>query len=217
MSIIWTAIRLEKCEVTAASLNCYTTIVAVQVVCTVLQGAPVSNGSACDICKLIVPELEEKLKDKSSIDAIEKALDSTCDKFPAMRSQCKNVVKDYLPLILNAIFQLPAENLCSSIHLCSSSKSLQAPLLTLPAENEIVCAACIAVFAGLKSFLGNEYVQGNITDFVSKACDILPQQSICKFVVKLYIPKAINDIVNIPPKDDCEFFGLCSNSSLLLW
>jgi hypothetical protein len=176
-----------------------------------LQETPVSSGLACDLCKLAIPELEAKLKDKSTANTIEKVLHDICDKNSEMGTQCKKVVDDYLPLILDAIFQLPAEILCSDIHMCSSSKSFQTPLLKLPRNaSGLTCSVCIAVATGIDSFLGNDSIQRNITYYVSQVCDILPQEATCKPILEAWIPRVIKEFVNFTPNEDCSFFGLCS-------
>ena len=164
---------------------------------------------------MTVPELEKKLEDKSTVNSLEHFLGSVCDKLPKMQSQCKDVVKDYLPTILNALAHLPAGNFCSDIHLCSSSKTLQTPLLKLPRVNPTLCITCMAICDGVDMLLSGTPIVGNITHFFSQVCDILPKEATCKTVLESYVPRVIKDIVSFTPREDCEFFGLCESQSWL--
>lgn len=173
----------------------------------------ISNSLACDVCKVAVPELEKKLEEKPTVDSIERLLDSVCEKIPKMQSQCKDIVTDYLPAVLNTISHLPAGNFCSDIHLCPPSQTLQKPLLKLPTVNPTLCLTCIAVCDGIETLMTSGSIAANITHFISQVCDILPKVATCKSILQLYLPRLIKELNSFTPRQYCAFFGLCEPQS----
>ncbi|XP_053547997.1 prosaposin [Bombina bombina] len=96
---------------------------------------PTVKTIPCEICKEIVTVLGNFLKDNTTQSEIEQYLDKACAMFPdpTFASQCKQMVNEYIPLLMN-ILQEETSNpgvLCCSLGLC---KSLQRHLANLKQE-----------------------------------------------------------------------------------
>merc|ERR1719354_1357809 len=87
------------------------------------------NGITCELCKLLIEKLENKLEGNQSKKAIENALDKLCDDIP-WSNECKSLVDTYTDSII-AILELDlkdAEKICEQLKLCTSS--LRNPSIT---------------------------------------------------------------------------------------
>ena len=79
----------------------------------------ISNGLECTFCKVVIGEAEKYLSNKSTEAEIEQVLDNVCNDLGPLKGECNNLVKTYLPVLVQYIQQgFGASKVCSLIHLC---------------------------------------------------------------------------------------------------
>uniref|UniRef100_A0A7M4EI85 Prosaposin n=1 Tax=Crocodylus porosus TaxID=8502 RepID=A0A7M4EI85_CROPO len=85
---------------------------------------PTVKSIPCDLCKEVVTVVGKVLKDNSTEDEIRSYLAKTCEFLPDpdLVSECKEVVDDYLPVIMDIIKEEldKPEVVCSALSLCQS-------------------------------------------------------------------------------------------------
>ncbi|KAM4031450.1 prosaposin [Anomaloglossus baeobatrachus] len=101
---------------------------------------PVVKTVPCDLCKEMITIVENFLKDNTTETEILEYLNKLCELIipdPSARSQCKELVTAYLPLILNIIEQELGNPsvACCALHLCSS---LQQHLASLKPAQQLL-------------------------------------------------------------------------------
>ncbi|XP_056386684.1 prosaposin [Hyla sarda] len=85
---------------------------------------PVVKSVPCDLCKEVMTIVENFLKDNTTQSEILAYLDKACELIPdpSLSSQCKELVGEYYPIVLNIIEEELGNPsvVCSALHLCTS-------------------------------------------------------------------------------------------------
>jgi hypothetical protein len=81
-------------------------------------------GELCKVCEMVDAFLDGWLKNNQSIVQIETELGKVCNVLPKKDAAlCNAILDQYMPLIINWLIQQSPQNLCTAIHVCSSSTS----------------------------------------------------------------------------------------------
>lgn len=99
---------------------------------------PVVKTIPCDVCKEMLAIVENFLKDNATQSEILSYLNKLCELMdPSLSSQCKELVNDYYPIVLNIIEEELGNPsvVCSALGLCSS---LQQHFASLKAHQQLV-------------------------------------------------------------------------------
>ncbi|XP_069609318.1 prosaposin [Ranitomeya imitator] len=95
---------------------------------------PVVKTVPCDLCKEMMTIVENFLKDNRTQSEIQEYLNKLCELIPdpSASSQCKEMVADYISIILNIIKDELGNPsvICSALHLCTSLQQHLASLKT---------------------------------------------------------------------------------------
>ncbi|XP_067828875.1 prosaposin [Heptranchias perlo] len=85
---------------------------------------PTVKSIPCDLCKEVISVMGNLLKDNATEGEMRSYMDKACELLPdpTLTQQCKELVDDYLPIILDILrgeLESP-EVVCSALHLCQS-------------------------------------------------------------------------------------------------
>ncbi|KYO42446.1 prosaposin [Alligator mississippiensis] len=99
---------------------------------------PTVKSIPCDLCKEVVTVVGKVLKDNGTEDEIRSYMDKTCEFLPDpdLVSECKEVVDDYLPVVMDMIKEEldKPEVVCSALSLC---QSLQKHLAAIKLQKQL--------------------------------------------------------------------------------
>jgi len=165
--------------------------------------ASVTDGGNCMLCKLVVSYVEQYLEKNNTQQEIEKLLDKVCDALPLLKAQCKALVHEYLPELIEFIENKEnPDTFCAQIGLCPKSVPEAGP----------GCVVCELVVSAVEKFLKENKTEEEIEKLLDKLCDTLPVfKDQCKAMINAYLDKIIDWIENKEdPKTLCQQLGLCA-------
>jgi len=164
--------------------------------------ASVTDGGNCMLCKLVVSYVEQYLEKNNTQQEIEKLLDKVCDALPLLKAQCKALVHEYLPELIEFIENKEnPDTFCAQIGLCPKSVPEAGP----------GCVVCELVVSAVEKFLKENKTEEEIEKLLDKLCDTLPVfKDQCKAMINAYLDKIIDWIENQEdPNTFCRQVGLC--------
>ncbi|EDL32175.1 prosaposin, isoform CRA_b [Mus musculus] len=153
---------------------------------------PTAKSLPCDICKTVVTEAGNLLKDNATQEEILHYLEKTCEWIhdSSLSASCKEVVDSYLPVILDMI------------------KGEMA--------NEDVCQDCMKLVSDVQTAVktNSSFIQGFV-DHVKEDCDRLGPgvSDICKNYVDQYSEVCVQMLMHMQdqqPKEICVLAGFCN-------
>ncbi|XP_052689256.1 uncharacterized protein LOC128167523 [Crassostrea angulata] len=170
-------------------------------------------GELCDLCQMVINELDSMILKNSTTQEVEKALNSVCKRLPAKYSDdCSDFVKQYAPAILDLIGQeLDPLTVCTVLKLCTSeSKKL---VIQKPVESTTECVLCEMIMKEVDTILQGSKVKEEIESALKSVCDRLSTGDLakeCSNFVMQYTEILIDLLKSMPPKEVCSKLGLCT-------
>nr|XP_019927940.2 prosaposin isoform X4 [Crassostrea gigas] len=170
-------------------------------------------GELCDLCQMVINELDSMILKNSTTQEVEKALNSVCKRLPAKYSDdCSDFVKQYAPAILDLIGQeLDPLTVCTVLKLCTSeSKKL---VIQKPVESTTECVLCEMIMKEVDTILQGSKVKEEIESALKSVCDRLSTGDLakeCSNFVMQYTEILIDLLKSMPPKEVCYKLGLCT-------
>lgn len=170
-------------------------------------------GELCDLCQMVINELDSMILKNSTTQEVEKALNSVCKRLPAKYSDdCSDIVKQYAPAILDLIGQeLDPLTVCTVLKLCTSeSKKL---VIQKPVESTTECVLCEMIMKEVDTILQGSKVKEEIESALKSVCDRLSTGDLakeCSNFVMQYTEILIDLLKSMPPKEVCSKLGLCT-------
>ncbi|XP_052262276.1 uncharacterized protein LOC127866048 isoform X12 [Dreissena polymorpha] len=164
----------------------------------------------CDICELIIQELDQVVGQNASAEKINATIYALCDKLPgAAKTFCQLVA----PTVIKEIEQgADPQKACAQLKLCSSDISLK-PENPKPV-GDIKCDICELIIQELDQVVGQNASAEKINATIYALCDKLPGTS--KTFCQLVAPSVIKEIKQgADPQKACEQLKLCSSDQTI--
>lgn len=199
--------------------------------------SPVTADGACDLCQEVFEVVQDFVTSNKTESIVRQYLFQMCRMLPGkgLSAQCDDLVKTYLPLIMNMLKeQLKPSTICRSLGLCMSlQESLtpsdvykSSPLLTniipilirgapLQVPNS-VCQDCDKFLTDLqKEIKDNSSFGDALKNAILKNCDFFPPglSDQCKAYINKFTPAAVQFILSMTPSQLCQMGGFCSRAS----
>eukprot|EP00118_Oscarella_pearsei_P024781 m.306788 g.306788 ORF g.306788 m.306788 type:complete len:206 (+) comp41585_c0_seq1:103-720(+) len=168
------------------------------------------NAITCEVCKMAMEYVEKFVSNETEV---ENAMEKVCDYLPtSFQSQCKSLVDQYLPEILDILKSANPDEVCSLIHLCTSSAL--APLNKV--EGNSFCSICELVMGEVQKLLNDSSVQTAIEAALEKVCSLLPAslKDECNSLVSTYGKQILSILENESPEEVCSLMQLCDGDML---
>ncbi|XP_049993919.1 prosaposin isoform X2 [Alexandromys fortis] len=149
---------------------------------------PTAKSLPCDICKTVVTEAGNLLKNNSTQEEILRYLEKTCEWIhdSSLSTSCKEAVDSYLPVVLD--------------------------MIKGEMVNEDVCQDCVKMVTDIQTAVRTNatFVQGFV-EHVKEECDRLGpgMADMCKNYVDQYSQVAVQMMMHMQPKEICALVGFC--------
>lgn len=79
------------------------------------------KGTTCEICKTVIGALQQALEDPTTANDIVQAVEGVCDNIGALKSICKDLIKDWAPDVISWLAkELEPNTVCSAIDACTT-------------------------------------------------------------------------------------------------
>ena len=152
--------------------------------CTIDKNAPIEQveDAGCLLCSALATLLDDYTEEYDE-EAIIKIAGELCDQFGVFSDECKSIVANELPTIIEKLRkgETPQE-LCSEVKLCQAvaarvSVSLLGTLSSSEGENE--CATCLDAIGSIETMLvseGEEFTE----NYLMEQCIPAYPKSVCK-------------------------------------
>uniref|UniRef100_A0A8C5WC06 Pulmonary surfactant-associated protein B n=1 Tax=Leptobrachium leishanense TaxID=445787 RepID=A0A8C5WC06_9ANUR len=193
------------------------------------------TGDVCQDCLKLVGDLQDTVRSNASYftDFVNRVL-KDCDNLGGgLSDMCKTYVNQYAEFVLQALLQMPAQQICSLFAMCSETKSpsevltpakivpamkLQ-PAMKIEKEQPVqlnpTCELCELLVEELERLLAKNHTEEALEKALEKFCSILPEKyrPKCVDLVDTYSRIIIDMLVSgADPKTICTFCGICSNN-----
>lgn len=166
------------------------------------------NGPFCEICQLVVQNVEKFLDSNRSRAHIKEALDKVCDLLPSKYAKkCEDFVNQYADLLISIMEAEGDPRLICMAMGCCSSRKLQ--IVKLNSES---CEVCKMIMSYLDSILGQNATKEKIEDGLQKICNFLPSsvQDQCHTMITLYGPMILELLLQkMDPGTVCVDLNVC--------
>jgi saposin len=195
------------------------------------------TGVECDVCVYAITYVENEIGSNTSIAAIESALETVCNIFPAsFRQECDDFVTQYTPLLVHLIAsELPPKQICQELSLCVAKHRTMRQHVPTPHHHNkkmpehhhfkntkkmptgVECELCVHIFNYVDSLIEGNKTVTSVEAALDKVCSFLPKSVVqqCDDLVNQYTPILIHLIVSdLPPKAICSAIGMCSANKL---
>ena len=171
------------------------------------------DSSLCEICKVVVQEVDNLLSDNSTVAEIKTALDNLCHNIPLVGSLCQQVVDEYLNQIIQAL-----ENEFTPTQVCEQDLNLCSSVKAVSPKSEVSCELCEFAISEINSSLSDNATEHQIIVAVEKVCSILPKTIAdqCDSFVEKYASLIVDFLKTESPEQICTMLDLCSDEQLLL-
>jgi saposin len=177
----------------------------------------IKDSNECTLCKYVLSYVNLLIKNNSTEQEFEKALEVVCSILPSTyHSKCGEFVKTYGPILAELIAELDDPNVvCEWLGLCSKSdnKFIEIPALKTKNLQSLPCNLCQYLVNYLDAIIQSNSTETKFEDALDKACKILPEkklQSECTLLVHLYGSDLIKFLVEYgDPKAVCQAIGIC--------
>jgi len=184
------------------------------------------NTIQCEICKLVLSEVEKYITENSTEQQIEKALEQVCKSLPkAVQAICVAFVQQYEAQIVELLIkQLPPEQVCAAIGLCKQQNPVNVipyvkKTTTKKFNSDLTCEVCQYVLGEIEKYIQQNSTEQHIIAVVEKICSTLPSPyaGICKTFIDSQGIQIINALIaKHPPKQVCTQIGICKNTTTVV-
>ncbi|KAK6187859.1 hypothetical protein SNE40_005792 [Patella caerulea] len=171
------------------------------------------KGVGCELCKLIVQEVDTYLEQNRSEAAVNATLYKVCDSLPAtFKTLCLGYIPTLEKALRNGLDPLQA---CTEIHVCTNSTMSRVVRSTEGFSfGEVKCDLCRDIMRSLDTDVFKD--EATVKKDVDNICDRLPQpaKDQCRNEVDPNWKKFWNNLVNVVASPDhvCDLLTLCKKS-----
>lgn len=196
---------------------------------------PTAKSLPCDICKTVVTEAGNLLKDNATEEEILHYLEKTCSWIhdSSLSASCKEVVAE---VAVQMMMHMQPKEICVMVGFCDEVKRvpmrtlvpateaikniLPALELTDPSEQDVIqaqnvifCQVCQLVMRKLSELIINNATEELLIKGLSKACSLLPAPAStkCQEVLVTFGPSLLDVLMHeVNPNFLCGVISLCS-------
>jgi hypothetical protein len=142
----------------------------------------------CTICEELLKIIAAFGKNEETV--IENAVDKICDSLGFFKQSCVDLVKDYVPKLINALDNgQTEEKACSYVGMCSAQKAVAKAVVEKQTRG-LECSLCEALISFVANLLGDDEAQ--IKQKADQYCQDLPVLgSVCQQLVNKYLDQII--------------------------
>ncbi|BFZ17741.1 hypothetical protein BsWGS_20780 [Bradybaena similaris] len=184
----------------------------------VQASSPVGATIACDICELIVKEIDKAIGSNYTEEELKKFLNDFCDRLPTpLRGQCTDFVTQYSDQIIKVLLnEVDPKLICTTLGLCKNETNVLqfTPKVDVPGQpSNNSCLLCKYVVTFMVTFLKKNSSVAEVTYLLDTVCDLLPQNlsQECETLVDEYGPLIVQLLVaELQPEKVCEAMKLCA-------
>ncbi|XP_076453804.1 uncharacterized protein LOC143288969 isoform X2 [Babylonia areolata] len=168
----------------------------------------VSDGPVCELCELLVQEVDKYLAENSTEAAINATVYKLCNDLP---DSIKDTCLSLAPLVVTTLSNgVDPKQACTFLTLCSSS-DFKSPSNVKRVSDGLVCELCELLVQEVDKYLAENSTEAAINATVYKLCNDLPDS--IKDTCLLLAPLVVTTLSNgVDPKQACTFLKLCSSS-----
>jgi len=177
---------------------------------------PVKESPVCEVCELMVAQLDSALSDKSTQNEIEFALKQVCNYLPASyQTECESMVQEYTPMMIEYLIkEASPKQLCEMLKLCPAKQAAK------KVEGKS-CDLCHEVVGKLQKFLHANSTPSEIEHVVDNVCNLILQpkylKSECEQMVREYTPDMINMVIRGATVENiCNYTGICGAKKVVV-
>uniref|UniRef100_A0A8C5PTR1 Prosaposin n=1 Tax=Leptobrachium leishanense TaxID=445787 RepID=A0A8C5PTR1_9ANUR len=183
---------------------------------------PVQLNPTCELCELLVEELERLLAKNHTEEALEKALEKFCSILPEKyRPKCVDLVDTYSRIIIDMLVSgADPKTICTFCGICSNNPgAVIVKLDPVVVKSGGCCKICKLIVNYVDSVLEKNTTEERITDALIRVCNFLPNemQDQCRSILSAYEPMLLQLLLQtLVPDYVCMELGLCSSSKIPL-
>ncbi|OCT71933.1 hypothetical protein XELAEV_18034910mg [Xenopus laevis] len=180
------------------------------------------NNVLCEVCELMVSQLEKLLDNNRTRENIKHGLEKVCKLLPSQYTQkCEDMIEEYSDALIELLEQeANPQAICTALGYCSGSKNLK--IVKISAEKAAAgdyCAVCKMLMRYVDELLEKNATEIRIKAFLGRICNFLPDsmQNECSALVNEYEPLFIQLLLEaLDPSFICIKVNLCQNKKVLL-
>uniref|UniRef100_A0A5S6R1H6 Protein ECT2 n=1 Tax=Trichuris muris TaxID=70415 RepID=A0A5S6R1H6_TRIMR len=181
-----------------------------------LENLKTSNGlpAGCIFCNYGLAAIMDLLKMDSSMAAMEDAVLSICNIFPAdWSSQCTDFVLMYFKSTMETFLaDFNPKMICESLKVCKLSDKLRFFAMSSDERKATTCEACKLIVEFSRKKLSSPTYQFEIIEQLANVCQILPMDKAkqCLLYVDKFVVKLMSTAVdNLADQSFCAKIGQC--------
>lgn len=181
----------------------------------------------CDDCKKFFNDIKQMITSNKTESEVEQMIDQAiCSQLGSFENECKNLVHDYLPELLEMIAAYYDPNLiCQALGVCAAKSSevkyqllftrlRKLPLYKAAAEQNsaTTCLMCKTIMTELQTLDRDKAVQNEIKDLIKTqfCAHIGSLKEMCEFSLEQYSAELFELLANIlDPATRCRSLGFC--------
>ncbi|XP_020893874.1 prosaposin-like [Exaiptasia diaphana] len=172
---------------------------------------PIKASPQCELCEMIVKELDSLLSENSTQEEIEQALEQVCGLLPsAYKDECDNFVKQYEPAIVQILVnEISPDVICTALQLCGSSRFMKEEMM--PSNGNItICSMCETLLGIAKKLVEDNETEADLEKALRLICwYMLPVKQQCDDFINKTIPLIFNELKKLDPDTICKQLKLC--------
>ncbi|KAM6444066.1 prosaposin-like [Liasis olivaceus] len=194
------------------------------------------SGNVCQDCIQLVTDIQEAVKTNSTfVSSLIEHAKEECERLdPGMSVVCKSYISQYSSLAIQMFLHMQPQDICNTIGLCSSLKSVSLqvlvpakvvspakiePVKTSPNQKEAfsLCEVCTIMVEEVASLLESNKTEEEMVHGMEKVCLLIPEKTRdqCKDFVEVYGKSIIDMLLEATsPKMVCVMLRCCTNNVL---
>ncbi|KAM9325222.1 prosaposin isoform 2-T2 [Gastrophryne carolinensis] len=170
----------------------------------------------CELCQIVVKQVEELLENNRTETRIKEALEKVCHILPSKyREKCVDFVDTYCAVIIELLKQEATPKVvCLALGCCNTRAPQPVNLRSEKAQSQ-VCDVCKMMMSYVESFLEKNTTQQRIEQALERVCSFLPPSMLdeCSQIIKEYEPMIISLLLQeVKPDLVCTELGFCQNA-----
>ncbi|XP_052768278.1 uncharacterized protein LOC128208756 [Mya arenaria] len=196
----------------------------------VFMGRGPMKSEECDICKDLVTEIDNAIKDSTTQAKVKEILENqVCPELGSLQDSCKQLVEEYLPMVFELLAnELDPKTICEAISFCNTPQL--APVveaaLVEPAKmvgpgmvkDDLPCTVCKLVVQEIDTFLKQNKTEEEIKSLIDDVCKKLMTKDLqdqCSSFVDEYLELVLSLLAKeLDPVAVCQEIKLCSKALL---
>ncbi|XP_075113832.1 prosaposin isoform X2 [Leptodactylus fuscus] len=175
------------------------------------------NVPVCEVCQVVMSQMESLLEKNSSKEQIKEALEKVCNIIPSKCCEkCREIVEMYCDAIIEMLKQeFTPKQICTMLGLCPTRQPKKVKLTAEHIQSGAACQVCKMIVKHMDQLLMENVTQENIKRALQVVCNYLPESMAdeCCSIVDQYEPLFIQLLLQaLDSTFVCEKLKLCPNA-----